>query len=128
MVNGRLSHIELFAFDHEPSTDRHLRPGSLYLLLKLTCGECACYGQCVILPDDGVFDLTKWGAYLRCIRHSTAQEILQTVTLQEHEWTTGQRVLLHSALSALLQDTNTAAALPLSVLFGESVSYYSILT
>lgn len=151
MNSGRLSHIELFAFDHQPSfTDRPVRPGSLYLLLKLSCGKQACYGECVISPDGEAFDVTKWGAYLRGIHHCNSEEIRMTVALQEQDWTTAQLTLLQSALSGMPQagyapisvatgsrryepqaDTPVnrhLRDLPLCRLYEESVAYYSVLS
>lgn len=129
MDNSRLSHIELFAFDTNPSfTDRFVVPGSLYLLLRLTCGEQTCYGECVISPDGHQFDVTKWGVYLRCIHHSTAQESWKTLRLHEEEWTPGQVALLQSALSGMDEASDYAALLPSSRLFAESVAYYSVLS
>ncbi|AIQ57013.1 hypothetical protein [Paenibacillus borealis] len=154
MNSHKLSHIELFAFDTTPSfTDRPVRAGSLYLLLRLTWGEQICYGECLIPLDGQSFDLTKWGAPLRCIHHSTVEEIEVTLRRKEQEWTTGQLGLLQSALSGILQarvpvtagytrheqQVNSPALfipypgnrrfreLTLSRLIDESVAYYSIL-
>lgn len=155
MNSHKLSQIELFAFDTTPSfADRPVRAGSLYLLLRLTWGEQICYGECLIPLDGHSFDLTKWGAPLRCIHHSTVEEIEVTLRRKEQEWATGQLGLLQSALSGILQvrvpvtagygrhahQGNSHAAftpypvknsrfreLTLSRLIDESVAYYSIL-
>ncbi|AIQ39952.1 hypothetical protein MKZ24_30160 [Paenibacillus sp. FSL R7-0297] len=156
MNSNKLSQIELFAFDTTPSfADRPVRAGSLYLLLRLTWGEQIHYGACEIeITRSGQsFDLTRWGAPLRCIHHSTVEEILVTLRRKEQEWATGQLGLLQSALSGILQvrvpvtaghgehahQGNSHAVftpypvnsrfreLTLSRLIDESVAYYSIL-
>ncbi len=104
MNSDRVMRIELFAFDTRPSfANRPTRAGSMYLILRLTCGEQVSYGECVIFKGGQVTDLIKWGAFLKCIHHATLEEVLMTLRLHEKEWTTNQQVLLQSALFNLLQ-------------------------
>ncbi|MBT2288919.1 hypothetical protein J7E73_07140 [Paenibacillus albidus] len=104
MNSGRLSRIELFAFDKQPSfAYRSIRTGCLYLVLRLTCGEQVSYGECEVSMQGKTIDLIKWGSFLRCIRRSTLEEALMTMGDQRQNWTSSQLVLLQSALSGMLR-------------------------
>lgn len=111
MNSDRLSRIELFAFDTRPSFARKpVLAGSVYLVLRLTCGEQVYYGECVVTMNGKALDLIKWGAFLLSIHHSSLEELLMEVRL-------------HGQGSATCRCTGE---LNLSRLIDESVSYYSI--
>ncbi|MBP2112793.1 hypothetical protein [Paenibacillus silagei] len=155
MINARLSRIELFAFSCRPSFMHISEPyGCWYGVLKLTFGGQISYGNCILCAGDNAVDLIKWGSFLKEICHCTVEEATEYVRMHGQEWAPNQLNMIKTALDSMfiqndqirmkvgagseryrhqrteqrIHSINTAKShLNPTILFAESVSYYSLL-
>ncbi|WP_040952832.1 hypothetical protein [Gorillibacterium massiliense] len=115
MENCNLSRVELFAFTAQPATQGPDRKTCRPILLRLSCGDRAGYGEC-LLPDTGKpIDLIRWGAFLKGFRNATLEEAHLLTILHADGWTPDQVRMARAALAELAQSVSLQERVPVGV-------------
>ncbi|NGZ77243.1 hypothetical protein [Saccharibacillus alkalitolerans] len=107
MSEGRLSGIELFAFDAVTEAREHepRRAVRRYGLLKLSCGTAAGFGVCLISEGFAPVDPVRWSVCFGRLRGLTPEEASAAVSADRwgaRERHPAQYALLRGALADLL--------------------------